>query len=184
MYWVLIRLGDGHIWLSEQHRLMKYSQLDRITSLEPGKQITAERTLRAEEEYLKDHFPLFPVMPGVMMLEALQQAAAWLLHVSDDFEYPIVLLREAKGVKFGDFLAPGETLEISANIVKDDGRQATVKATASKMGRVTVNARIIMERHRSNDPEWLGTDERVISLTKKLFHEKFGEPESIPSTLA
>ena len=184
MYWVLIRLGDGHIWLSEQHRLMKYSQLDRITSLEPGKQITAERTLRAEEEYLKDHFPLFPVMPGVMMLEALQQAAAWLLHVGDAFEYPVVLLREAKGVKFGDFLAPGETLEISATIVKDDGHQATVKATASKKGRVTVNARLVMERHRSNDPEWLGTDERVTSLTKKLFREKFGEPDSIPSTLA
>jgi len=48
---------------------MKYRQLDRITSLDPGKRLTAERTLHKDEEYLRDHFPCFPVMPGVMMLE-------------------------------------------------------------------------------------------------------------------
>ena len=162
---------------------MKYSQLDRITSLHPGRHLTAERTLRAEEEYLKDHFPLFPVMPGVMMLEALHQASAWLLHVGDKFEYPLILLREARGVKFGDFLAPGETLEITSQIVKDDGQKATVKATASKQGRVTVSARLILERMESNDPEWLGTDTRVRSLIEKLFYERFGDPSTIPQSL-
>ncbi len=162
---------------------MKYSQLDRITSLDPGRQLTAERTLRAEEEYLKDHFPLFPVMPGVMMLEALHQAAAWLLHVGDGFKYPLITLCEAKGVKFGDFLSPGETLEIAAKIVKDDGKQATFKATASKAGRVTVSARLTLERSCSQDPEWLATDERVTNLTQKLFHNRFGSPEDIPQSL-
>ena len=79
---------------------MKYRQLDRILSLVPGKRIVAERTLRAEEEYLKDHFPRFPVMPGVMMLEALHQAAIWMIRVGDDFQHPIVLLREVRNVKF------------------------------------------------------------------------------------
>lgn len=162
---------------------MKYSQLDRITSLDPGHQLTAQRTLHAEEEYLKDHFPLFPVMPGVMMLEALQQASAWLLHVGDGFEYPLVLLREARGVKFGDFLSPGETLEISAKLLKDDGHLATFKATASKNGRVTVSARLIMERSKSQDPDWLGTDERVRSLIQKLFYDRFGDPKSLPRSL-
>ena len=57
---------------------MKYRQLDRIVSLDPGQRIVAERTLRADEEYLKDHFPRFPVMPGVMMLAL---AAALLYHL-------------------------------------------------------------------------------------------------------
>ncbi|MBL6724446.1 MAG: beta-hydroxyacyl-ACP dehydratase [Rubripirellula sp.] len=162
---------------------MKYCQLDRITSLDLGHQLTAERTLRAEEEYLKDHFPLFPVMPGVMMLEALQQASAWLLHLGDSFKFPLVFLREAKGVKFGDFLSPGETLEISAQIIKDDGHLATLKATASKKGRVTVSARLTMERSQSDDPEWLGTDERVRSLTKKLFFDRYGDPSGIPKSI-
>ena len=76
---------------------MKYRQIDRITSIEPGKRLTAERTLRADEEYLKDHFPRFPVMPGVMMLEALHQAAVWLVRSDDEFQTPLVLLREHFG---------------------------------------------------------------------------------------
>ena len=50
---------------------MPFSQVDRITELLPGKEVTAEKTLRGDEEYLKDHFPNFPCMPGVLMLEAM-----------------------------------------------------------------------------------------------------------------
>ena len=82
---------------------MKYRQLDQITSIQPGKMLTARRTLRDDEEYLLDHFPRFAVMPGVMMLEALHQAAIWLVRTGDDFRTPLVLLREVRSVKFGDF---------------------------------------------------------------------------------
>ncbi|MFN9913857.1 MAG: beta-hydroxyacyl-ACP dehydratase, partial [Pirellulaceae bacterium] len=54
---------------------MKFRQIDRILEVVPGERLGAIRTLRADEEYLKDHFPLFPVMPGGLMLEALYQAA-------------------------------------------------------------------------------------------------------------
>jgi 3-hydroxyacyl-[acyl-carrier-protein] dehydratase len=154
---------------------MKYCQLDRITSLEPGKRLTAERTLRAEEEYLQDHFPRFPVMPGVMMLEALHQAAVWLIRTGDQFQSPLVLLREARSVKFGDFLTPGETLEITVEAVKEDGKHTTVKATASKQGRVTVSARLILERCDTGDPAWLGTDEQVRSFSEQQFRDLFGD---------
>ena len=150
---------------------MKYRQIDRITSIEPGKRLTAERTLRAEEEYLKDHFPRFPVMPGVMMLEALHQAAVWLVRSDDEFQTPLVLLRETRSVKFGDFLAPGETLQITVDMVKQAGMKTTVKASATKQGRVTVSARLILERCWTGDPEHFGTDEKVLECTKQQFQQ-------------
>ena len=153
---------------------MKYSQLDRITSLEPGKRIVAERTLDADEEFLADHFPNFPVMPGVMMLEALLQASVWMIRAGEDFQSPLVLLREVRSVKFGDFLAPGETLQITAEVFKVDGRMTTVKANAQKEGRTTVSARLILERRGSGDPERLGTDEDVRRRARKQFGELFG----------
>ena len=57
---------------------MRFTLIDRIVELEPGVQITAVKNLTMAEEYLADHFPHFPVMPGVLMLEAMTQAAAWL----------------------------------------------------------------------------------------------------------
>ena len=153
---------------------MKYCQLDRITSLRPGVSLTAERTLRAEEEYLKDHFPRFPVMPGVMMLEALHQAAIWLIRSGDQFESPLVLLREVRAVKFGEFLSPGETLVITADAVKEVGSRTTIKAAATKEGRPTVSARLIMERCYFDPPNPRGDDD-VRRRAKTQFHELFGD---------
>lgn len=154
---------------------MKYQQIDRITSLEPGQKLTAERTLRADEEHLKDHFPRFPVMPGVMMLEALHQAAVWLVKTGDRFESPLVLLREVRSVKFGDFLAPGDTLLVTVEKVKQLGNLTTVKAFASKNGRTTVSARLILECTATGDPEHVGTDGDVRDRSEKQFHELFGD---------
>ena len=158
---------------------MKYRQIDAITALSPGKRITAIRTLRADEEYLRDHFPKFPVMPGVMMLEALHQAAVWLIRTGDQFESPLVVLREVRSVKFGDFLGPGETLDITAEAIKEDGAMTTVKATAHKGDRLTVSARLILEKCLTGDPERLQTDNEIRRLAKKQFTELFGEVNAI-----
>jgi 3-hydroxyacyl-[acyl-carrier-protein] dehydratase len=86
-----------------------------------------------------------------------------------------VLLREVRGVKFGDFLSPGETLEITAESIKTVGNRTTVKATATKQGRTTVSARLILERCGTEEPERLGTDEDVRARSQKQFHELFGD---------
>ncbi len=86
---------------------MRFKLLDRIVDLKPGVSITAVKGLALAEDYLADHFPQFPVMPGVFMLEALTQASAWLIRVTENFQHSMVVLREARNVKYADFVAPG-----------------------------------------------------------------------------
>lgn len=124
---------------------MRFCQLDQITLLEPGVRIQALRQLRADEDYLRDHFPRFAVMPGVLMLEALTQAAILLARVSDDRQAGLVYLQAAKSVKFADFVQPGETLSISVEIIKRTVDTTLVKATGSKEDSVAVSGRLMLK---------------------------------------
>ena len=154
---------------------MKYSQLDRISLLEPGHRLVGERTFGADEEDLGDHVPRFPVMPGVMMLEALHQASVWLIRTTPGFDEALVLLREVRNVKFGDFLSPGETLTVEAEIFKVDGATTTVKAVARKGDRITVAARLILESCSSGDPDHLDTDSELKRLADEQFFQLYGD---------
>src|ERR687888_105779 len=62
---------------------MRFNLVDRIVEVQPGRSLRAVKNLTLGEEYLADHFPAFPVMPGVLMLEALVEAGAWLLRLKD-----------------------------------------------------------------------------------------------------
>ena len=85
---------------------IQFSQLDKIIEIEAGERITAVKYLSGKEEYLQDHFPRFPVMPGVLMLEAMFQASSWLVRYTDQFSHSTVELREAKNIKFQNFVTP------------------------------------------------------------------------------
>ncbi len=74
--------------------------------------LVAVKNLSLAEEYLSDHFPGFPVMPGVLMLEALTQAGAWLIRDMEDFAHSIIILKQAKTIKYGSFVEPGRQLEL------------------------------------------------------------------------
>lgn len=91
---------------------MKFVLLDRIVTVEPGTRIVARKALSLAEEYLADHFPTFPVMPGVLMIEAMTQASGWLLQVTHGFRYSRVELAEARNVTYKNFVRPGEVLEV------------------------------------------------------------------------
>src|SRR5918995_7083537 len=106
---------------------MRFWLLDTIRSYEPGERLTAAKNVALTEEYLADHFPEFPVLPGVFMLEAATQAGAWLLRLSENFSHSIISLREARNIKYADFVQPGQTLEITMSMMKKDDRLATLK---------------------------------------------------------
>ena len=123
---------------------MRFSLIDRIIELEPGVRITAIKSLTMAEEYLADHFPHFPVMPGVLMLEAMTQAGAWLVRASEDFAHSMVVLRQAANVKYVQFVEPGQTLTVTAEIIKSSDSEARLKVYGTVSGRVIVSARLTL----------------------------------------
>src|ERR1700752_955918 len=96
---------------------MRFTLVDRIVEMTAGKSLRAYRNLTLGEEYLADHFPSFPVLPGVLMLEALVQSAAWLGRATSDFRHSVIPLREVKTIKYGSFLEPGQTMTINVDAI-------------------------------------------------------------------
>jgi 3-hydroxyacyl-[acyl-carrier-protein] dehydratase len=118
---------------------MRFNLIDRIDAWESGKSLQASKFLALGEEYLADHFPRFPVMPGVLMLQACVEAAAWLWRASTDFRYPVIVLRDVKSVKYGTFMQPGRRMDVSVELTKSDDAAATFKAKgANDAGEQTV----------------------------------------------
>lgn len=152
-------------------RVMRFSLIDRIDELEPGARIAAVKALSMAEEYLADHFPGFPVMPGVLMLEAMTQAAAWLVRATDDFAHSMVVLKEARNVKYGQFVEPGQTLLVTAEIVSHAEGETTLKARGAVDGRTTVKARLVLARYNLVDehPDRAATDALVKRNLRALF---------------
>lgn len=130
---------------------MRFSQIDRILTIEKGESITAVKSLSLSEEYLKDHFPRFPVMPGVLMLEAVFQAAMFLVRYTDDFQYGVVSLSEARNLKFQDFVQPGNQLFVGAQYHKVDGEQVTLKVDGRIGDKKAFAGRLILDRYNTAD---------------------------------
>lgn len=125
---------------------MRLCQLDRITELVPGEKLVAIKTLSLSEDYLQDHFPRFPVMPGVLMLEAMFQAGMWLIYATENFKHSTVVLSESKQVKFGDFVEPGSQLTVIAEWKKTDGNQVLMQTQGLTNDNVAVKGKLLLEQ--------------------------------------
>ncbi|MCE2875778.1 MAG: polyketide synthase dehydratase domain-containing protein [Planctomycetaceae bacterium] len=97
---------------------MKFLLIDQVLS-RSDTTLTAIKNVTAAEEYLGDHFPGFPVLPGVFMLEALTQAARELLKGRGKH----LVLGQVKALRYGSFVRPGEALKVEVTLdkVNEDG---------------------------------------------------------------
>ena len=157
---------------------MRFNLVDRIVEVQPGRSLRAVKNLTLGEEYLADHFPTFPVMPGVLMLEALVEAGAWLLRLSDDFRHSVIVLREAKNVKYGTFMEPGRQLAVTVELIEQDASAATFKGTGEADGQATVSARLTLARYnlRDRDPALAAADERIVRHLRGLYELLRADP--------
>ncbi|MDD5134149.1 MAG: beta-hydroxyacyl-ACP dehydratase [Phycisphaerae bacterium] len=101
---------------------MKFILIDKIVKIDLGKEIQTVKNVSLSEEYLADHFPTFPVLPGVFLLQGLIESACWLVRASENFAHSMVLLAEAKNVKYKSFAAPGTKIQytVTAKTIEEN----------------------------------------------------------------
>jgi 3-hydroxyacyl-[acyl-carrier-protein] dehydratase len=143
---------------------MRFNLIDRIIEMCPGQHLRAVKNLTLGEEYLADHFPTFPVMPGVLMLQTLVEAGAWLLRLSEDFRHSVIVLREARNIKYGSFMEPGRTMHVSVELVERGESTAAFKGKGEAGGQTTVSARLTLATYNLRDVAGAlaASDDRIV----------------------
>jgi 3-hydroxyacyl-[acyl-carrier-protein] dehydratase len=100
---------------------MHFDLIDRVLERSPTRIVTLKH-VSAAEEYLQDHFPTFPVLPGVMMLEALVQAGRRLVESERPGQQRLVL-GKVRALKYGRFVKPGCSLRVEVTLHKSNDDQ-------------------------------------------------------------
>jgi 3-hydroxyacyl-[acyl-carrier-protein] dehydratase len=124
---------------------MRYELIDKVIE-RAGDRIVAVKNVTLAEEYLADHFPSFPVLPGVMMLEAMAAAARQLL--LDQADGPWVLA-EVRNVRYGNMVRPGQQLRITVERTGSDDGLHTFKGSGEVDGQTAITGRFTMRAART-----------------------------------
>jgi 3-hydroxyacyl-[acyl-carrier-protein] dehydratase len=150
---------------------MRFVLIDKIVSLEKGKRLTAVKSVSLTEEYLADHFPTFPVLPGVLLLEGLVESASWLVRVTQDFAYSMVLLEQARNVKYKSFLSPGSQIEYTVEAKAIDENVSSFYGRGVAGGQEIVEARLGLRHFNlaDRDPAMATVDGQVIEQMKSRY---------------
>ncbi|WP_280153990.1 3-hydroxyacyl-ACP dehydratase FabZ family protein [Piscinibacter sp. XHJ-5] len=120
---------------------MRFILIDRIVSLVPGESVVATRTVPAEDDYFQDHFPGFPVVPGVLLTETMGQAAAKCLDAERRPRGKAMLAR-ILSASFRQWVRPGDELTLRATVVSNEERFATAECEAQVGGRTAAQAKL------------------------------------------
>jgi 3-hydroxyacyl-[acyl-carrier-protein] dehydratase len=117
--------------------------VDRVVALEPGRRLVAWKGVTMNEPFFAGHFPGHPVMPGVLILEALAQAAALLAMKSlppEQVSHKLTYLMGIDGARFRKPVVPGDRLELEVVITRQKGAVWKEQGTARVDGQVVAEA--------------------------------------------
>ncbi len=130
--------------------------IDRITDLNIGeKTITVEAQVPEKNTIFEGHFPGYPIMPGVLLIEAMAQTSGWLLIALMKFER-MPFLGAVKEAKMRGFVSPGDLLRIDASVVHEGSGFAITSAKVSVGGELRCNATITFRHVPFPNPDLRG----------------------------
>jgi 3-hydroxyacyl-[acyl-carrier-protein] dehydratase len=149
--------------------IMRFILIDKIISLESGKVIKTVKNVSLAEEYLADHFPTFPVLPGVLLLEGLIESASWLVREAENFAHSMILLEEARNVKYKSFVAPGAQIEYTVEAKTIEENISSFTGFGESGGEQIVEAKFGLRHFNlaDEDSTMAATDARIIENMKK-----------------
>lgn len=119
---------------------MRFELIDRVLD-RCDDRLTAVKTVTCAEEYLADHFPGFPVLPAVMMLESLVQAARLLIGGGNDPRAVPLVLSEARNVRYGNLVRPGQALRVEVTLRQRAQDDFDFQGLGTVDGKVAVQGR-------------------------------------------
>ena len=117
--------------------------VDRILEMEPGRRVTAIKNVTMNEPYFQGHFPGAPVMPGVLIVEAMAQAGAVAILSQEEFKGKTPFFGGIKNAKFKKMVVPGDTLRFEVEIVKLKGSAGVGQGKAYVCDKVACQAEFI-----------------------------------------
>lgn len=129
---------------------MRFLLVDSIVELDPGRRATGIKNVTLSEDFLADHFPHRPIMPGMMIIESLVQLSDWVIRSGSNFER-LGLACGFDRVKFRKVVRPGDQLRLEVEVVSQNGAEATTQAKAYCLDRLVASAGITLSLHRIAD---------------------------------
>lgn len=117
--------------------------LDTIEEMEPGKRVRARKCVSYNEPYFAGHFPKEPVMPGVLIIEAMAQAGAVAMLSQPEMKGKTAYFAGINSAKFRQKVVPGNVLDLEVEIVKVKGPIGIGKGTAYADGKIAASAEIM-----------------------------------------
>jgi len=146
---------------------MRYFLIDHITEWKSGELIKGLKNVAMSEDFLEFHFPKNPIMPGVLLLEALAQLAGWLEAASSDFQRWI-LINKVRKCNFYSFALPGDQVELEVRQISYEGSDIKVySGTGMVNGKKKIRAEFEGEVIQLSEIEDVNEQKRFFQLLNR-----------------
>jgi len=162
---------------------LRYYLIDKITEFKVGERASGIKNVTMSEDFMADHFPRHPTMPGVLILESLAQLGGLLLEYSARKEFGIkvkAILSIIQRAKFRQMVRPGDQLKLKVELTKLREESGIIKAVAILQDRVAAEAELIFVYFENLEPELEKKQRELVKfMMRDLPFQNFSSEEEI-----